>query len=170
MNRRNFLKMVGISAGAVAAPGIVRAGILMPLPKKIVTVSALDYFHIDKVTGNIRYIEPSTAFVKARNIKAATVLEFHRWLQAQADDMCSAGDDMLDITDPNPSIRRDDQTILMDNGFHADESALKKLYGGSITQEMPDGGLEQWCSLRVEPVEATPPELFHIDKDGGIKT
>ncbi len=31
MNRRNFLKMVGIGSGIVAAPGIVSSGVLMPV-------------------------------------------------------------------------------------------------------------------------------------------
>ncbi len=46
MKRRTFLKMVGIATGAVAAPGIVRSGILMPLPKKILTpYSELEILH-----------------------------------------------------------------------------------------------------------------------------
>ncbi len=38
MNRRNFLKMVGISSGVVVAPGIVSGGVLMPVrPKAVIS-------------------------------------------------------------------------------------------------------------------------------------
>ena len=47
MNRRQFIKMVGISSGIIAAPGIVKAGVLMPVKKIITPPFAIEYHDFD---------------------------------------------------------------------------------------------------------------------------
>jgi hypothetical protein len=64
----------------------------------------------------------------------ATVIQFHRWLQALADDPEFAGDDELDIIDRDPSSRSTDNIITLTNGFNVDATAIEHLYDGSITQ------------------------------------
>lgn len=86
---------------------------------------------IDRATGNIRYIgddhtETSPTY--------ATVIQFHRWLQAFADDPEFTGDDELDIIDKNPSDRSTDNIIRLVNGFNVDATAIEHLYDGTIIQ------------------------------------
>jgi len=64
----------------------------------------------------------------------ATVIQFHRWLQALADDPEFAGDDELDIISSDPSARSTDNIITLTNGFNVDATAIEHLYDGSITQ------------------------------------
>lgn len=89
---------------------------------------------IDRATGNIRYIGNGHTGAAP---SYATVIEFHRWLQAFADDAEFTGDDELDIVDKNPSDRSTDNIITLVNGFNIDDTASEHLYDGSIIQ---DGG------------------------------
>ncbi|WP_372743276.1 hypothetical protein, partial [Neptunomonas sp.] len=64
----------------------------------------------------------------------ATVIQFHRWLQALADDAEFTGDDELDIIDQDPSSRSTDNIITLTNGFNITATEIEHLYDGSITQ------------------------------------
>jgi hypothetical protein len=64
----------------------------------------------------------------------ATVIQFHRWLQALADDAEFVGDDELDIIDQDPSSRSTDNIISLTNGFNVTATEIEHLYDGSITQ------------------------------------
>jgi hypothetical protein len=64
----------------------------------------------------------------------ATVIQFHRWLQALADDPEFSGDDELDIIDKDPSSRSTDNIITLTNGFNITATEAEHLYDGSITQ------------------------------------
>ena len=64
----------------------------------------------------------------------ATVIQFHRWLQAFADDPEFTGDDELDIIDQDPSARSTDNIITLTNGFNVTATEIEHLYDGSITQ------------------------------------
>jgi hypothetical protein len=86
---------------------------------------------IDRATGNIRYIGPDHTVASA---SYATVIQFHRWLQAFADDAEFTGDDELDIIDQNPSSRSTDNIITLINGFNVDATAIEHLYDGTIIQ------------------------------------
>src|SRR3989344_6026923 len=71
---------------------------------------------IDRQTGDIRYIgddhsEASPSY--------ATVIEFHRALQALADNASSTGaDDELDITDNTPSDRSTDNIVTLNAPYN----------------------------------------------------
>jgi hypothetical protein len=98
---------------------------------------------IDRATGNIRYT--GADHTAAGTPSYATVIQFHRWLQAFADDEAFTGDDELDIIDKNPSNRSTDNIITLVNGFNVDAGAIEHLYDGTIiqgsnkTQERWDG-------------------------------
>lgn len=64
----------------------------------------------------------------------ATVIQFHRWLQALADDPEFTGDDELDIIDKNPSDRSTDNIITLINGFNVTAAEIEHLYDGTIVQ------------------------------------
>lgn len=70
-----------------------------------------------------------------------TVLELHRFLSDLADravDFNSNSPDKcgLDITDPAPSIRKNDYIIELVNSYHLDEETAKFLKAGSIIQHV----------------------------------
>jgi hypothetical protein len=91
---------------------------------------------IDRATGNIRYIGGDHDF-SGGTPSYATVIQFHRWLQAFADDEIYSGDDELDIIDLTPSDRSTNNIITLLNGYNIDDTAAEHLYDGSIIQ---DGG------------------------------
>ncbi len=66
----------------------------------------------------------------------ATVIDFHRALQALADDAQadSATGDLIDISTLSPSERATDNFITLINGFNINKQAAEHLYGGSISQ------------------------------------
>ena len=66
-----------------------------------------------------------------------TVIELHRWLQDLADDAVAGGNDLVDITDLDPSQRSTDNIITLINGYNIDDTTSEYLYDGSIIQ---DGG------------------------------
>ena len=78
--------------------------------------------------------DPATTGVATQAASYATVIQFHRWLQALADDPEFSGDDELDIIDKSPSARSTDNIITLTNGFNVDATAIEHLYDGSITQ------------------------------------
>lgn len=89
------------------------------------------------VNGDIRYTGTTTNY---------TVLELHRFLQDLADNSSSSGDDLLDITDTNPSSRSTDQIITLNTPYNIDDTAAQHLYDGSITQS---GGDVVYSGLQV---------------------
>lgn len=96
---------------------------------------------IDRATGNIRYVgDDHTGTAPSY----ATVIQFHRWLQAFADDAEYTGDDELDIIDKNPSDRSTDNIITLVNGFNVTAAEIEHLYDGSIIQ---DGGATRWDGI-----------------------
>jgi hypothetical protein len=71
----------------------------------------------------------------------ATVIQFHRWLQALADDPEFSGDDELDIVSRDPSARSTDNIISLSDytalggvKFNITATEIEHLYDGSITQ------------------------------------
>jgi len=77
------------------------------------------------VNGDIRYTGGGANY---------TVLELHRFLQDLADDSSASGDDLLDITNTNPSSRSTDQIIALNTPYNIDDTAAEHIYAGSITQ------------------------------------
>jgi len=88
---------------------------------------------IDRATGNIRYIGDDHT-LSGGTPTYATVIQFHRWLQAFADDPEFTGDDELDIIDKNPSNRSTDNIITLINGFNVAATEIEHLYDGTIIQ------------------------------------
>lgn len=81
------------------------------------------------LNGDIRHDTGSTNY---------TVLEFHRYLQAHADDEQMTGDDLLDITSSDPSDRSTDNIITLNSPYNIDDTLAEYLYDGSITQDDGD--------------------------------
>lgn len=96
---------------------------------------------IDRATGNIRYTGDDHTQAAP---SYATVIQFHRWLQAFADDPEFTGDDELDIIDKNPSDRSTDNIITLLNGFNVTATEIEHLYDGTIIQ---DGGATRWDGI-----------------------
>lgn len=90
---------------------------------------------ITRSNGNIRYIGDLHG---GASPSYATVLELHRALQDFADNATSTGDDELDITDANPSIRDTNNIIRLINGYNIDAASAEYLYDGSIVQNGGD--------------------------------
>lgn len=88
---------------------------------------------IDRPTGNIRYIGDDHT-LSGGTPSYATVIQFHRWLQAFADDPEFTGDDELDIIDQDPSARSTDNIITLTNGFNVTAAEIEHLYDGTIIQ------------------------------------
>ena len=109
---------------------------------------------IDRQTGDIRYIGDAHG---GASPTYATVIEFHRGLQDFADDLTSAGDDELDITD---------NIITLINGFNIDDASAEHLYDGSIIQ---DGGDTIYDGLLVVGTVETGTEL-QLVQDNAIVT
>jgi hypothetical protein len=98
---------------------------------------------IDRATGNIRY-EGADHTLSGGTPSYATVIQFHRWLQAFADDAEFIGNDELDIIDKNPSDRSTDNIITLINGFNITQAEAEHLYDGTIIQ---DGGDTRWDGI-----------------------
>lgn len=90
-------------------------------------------WEITRSTGNIRYIGDDHT-LSGGTPSYATVIQFHRWLQAFADDPEFGNDDELDIIDKNPSERSTDNIIRLINGFNVDAGAVEHLYDGTVIQ------------------------------------
>ena len=96
------------------------------------------HWSIDRATGNIRYIGPDHT---AAGPSYATVIQFHRWIQAFADDAEYTGDDEHDIIDRTATDRSTDNIItLVDHSgsggvrYNVDATAIEHLYDGTIIQ------------------------------------
>ena len=100
---------------------------------------------IDRATGDIRYIGDDHT-LSGGTPSYATVIQFHRWLQAFADDPEFTGDDELDIIDRNPSERSTDNIIRLVNSFNVDATAIEHLYDGTIIQGS-GVTLERWDGI-----------------------
>ncbi|NNE48244.1 MAG: hypothetical protein HKN37_16450 [Rhodothermales bacterium] len=73
------------------------------------------------INGSIRYIGPAHGQDDASD---ATVVELHRFLQAQADDaVAMAGDAVTD------------NIVMLENDVNIDDAAAEHLHGGSIIQD-----------------------------------
>lgn len=117
---------------------------------------------IDRATGNIRYI--GVDHTAAGTPSYATVIQFHRWLQAFADDPEFTNDDELDIIDKNPSDRSTDNIITLRNGFNVDATAIEHLYDGTIIQGSGPTE-ERWDGI----VNFGPPNAhIQIIQDGAV--
>jgi hypothetical protein len=81
--------------------------------------------------GDIRYIGDAHG---GGSPSYCTTLEFHRALQDFADDASSSGDDLLDITDPNPTDKKTDNFITLLGAYNIDQTASEHIYDGSIVQ------------------------------------
>lgn len=81
------------------------------------------------VNGDIRYTGTTPNY---------TVLELHRFLQDLADNASTSGDDLLSITDSDPSNRSTDNIITLNSPYNIDDTAAEHLYDGSITQSNGD--------------------------------
>jgi len=92
---------------------------------------------VDRATGNIRY-EGGDHDGTGGTPSYATVIQFHRWLQALADDAVASGDDELDITNLDPSARSTDNIITLKNGYNITDAEAEHLYDGSIIQDDGD--------------------------------
>jgi len=94
---------------------------------------------IDRATGNIRYIGDDHT-LSGGAPSYATVIQFHRWIQAFADneDYTSgspATDNIeIDIIDVNPTNRSTDNIITLVNGFNVTATEIEHLYDGTIIQ------------------------------------
>ena len=103
---------------------------------------ALDSAQWEITSGKaIRYIGPGHGVASAGYV---TVLELHRFLQDRADDGTMSGDDFIDITIANPTDKKFDTIIQLQNGFTLDDAyatpASEFIYGGTIIQG--SGGTE----------------------------
>lgn len=85
----------------------------------------------DRVTANFRYVGDDHG---GASPSYASVLEFHRWAQAKLDDEISTGDDELDISVVNATIKQTDNIITLPGNANIDDNASEHLYDGSIIQ------------------------------------
>ena len=110
-----------------------------------VTYGMVDgHWTVDRTTKKIAYIGQDHG---GGDESYATVIQFHRWVQALADDAVAIGDDELDITNTDPSRRSTDNIITLINGYTLDETgqpASEHLYDGSIIQ---NGGDDVWDGI-----------------------
>lgn len=94
---------------------------------------------VDRATGDIRYIGDDHT-LSGGSPSYATVIQFHRWLMAFADNEAfdSGGPDTdnveVDIITIEPSERSTDNIVRLKNGFNVDATAIEHLYDGTIIQ------------------------------------
>lgn len=91
-------------------------------------------------------VDASGVFIYTGSVHGAvgagyyTVIEFHRFAQALADDATATGDDLIDITVDTPSERSTDNIIKILTGFSINEAGgtdnlAEHLYDGTIFEE-----------------------------------
>lgn len=94
---------------------------------------------IDRATGDIRYIGDDHT-LSGGTPSYATIIQFHRWVQAFADNEAfdSGGADTdnieVDIIDANPSDRSTDNIVTLKGIFNVDPTAIEHLYDGTLIQ------------------------------------
>lgn len=123
---------------------------------------------IDRATGNIRYIGDDHT---AASPSYATVIQFHRWIQAFADDAEFTGDDEHDIIDRNATDRSTDNIItLVDHTatsgvrYNVDATAIEHLYDGTIIQGS-GANQERWDGIvNFGPADAH----IQVIQDGAV--
>ena len=106
------------------------------------------------INGDIRYTGAAAT--------QYTVLEFHRYLGALADDAEAAGDDLLDITSSTPDERSTDQIITLNSPYNIDDTLSEHLYDGSITQ---NGGDDVYSGLEVKGAVVAGTEIMILQDD-----
>lgn len=90
---------------------------------------------VDRLTGDIRYIGDDHGGASPSYVSG---LDFHRALQAFADDQEWTGDDELDITIDTPTDKKTDAFIILPSPFNIDDNAAEHLYGATISQNDGD--------------------------------
>ena len=98
---------------------------------------------------SIRYVGGAHGTATANYV---TVLELHRWLQDLADADAISGDDYMSIVYPNPTDKKFDTIIQLQNGYTLYETggtpAPEFIYGGTIIQG--SGGTEAiWDGISI---------------------
>jgi hypothetical protein len=85
--------------------------------------------------------DPATTGVATQAASYATVIQFHRWIGALADDPEFAGDDEHDIIDKEATARSTDNIITLQDytasggvKYNITATEIEHLYDGSITQ------------------------------------
>lgn len=117
---------------------------------------------IDRATKVIQYVGDDHT---GANPSYATVIEFHRWLQAFADDAEFSGDDELDIVDQSPSDRSTDNIVTLINGYTLGTTTLDSwefLYDGSIIQDGGDTIYDGFVNF------GNPTVQIQIHQDGAV--
>lgn len=113
---------------------------------------------VDRATGNIRYIGDDHT-LSGGTPSYATVIQFHRWIQAFADNEAydSGGADTdnieIDIINKDPSARSTDNIITLNDytatggvKYNIDATAAEHLYDGTIIQGS-GVTLERWDGI-----------------------
>jgi hypothetical protein len=96
---------------------------------------------VNSTTKEIKYEAGGGTYAHATaGVNYVTVLELHRWLQSLADDATAGSDDYVDITRLNPTDKKFDTIITLQNGYFISDTTAEYIYGGSIIQD--DGGGE----------------------------
>jgi len=125
---------------------------------------------IDRATGNIRYIGDDHT-LSGGTPSYATVIQFHRWIQAFADDAEFTDNDEHDIIDRNATERSTDNIIrLVDHTatsgvrYNVNATAIEHLYDGTIIQGSGPNE-ERWDGI----VNFGPPNAhIQIIQDGAV--
>ena len=71
------------------------------------------------LNGDIRHTSGTSRY---------TVLELHRFLQGGADDASMAGDDLISKISKNPSSKKFDTIIELQNSYNLDDTAAQYFY------------------------------------------
>ena len=90
---------------------------------------------IDRATGDIRYVGDDHGGASPTYV---TVIDFHRELQALADDAESTGDDEIAIYDTDPSQRSTDNIVRLLGNYNITDAEAEHIYDGSIIQGSGD--------------------------------
>lgn len=115
--------------------------------------------------------DPATTGVATQAASYATVIQFHRWVAALADDPEFADDDEHDIIDQEATDRSTDNIITLKDWsstsgvtYNVDATAIEHLYDGTITQA--SGPLQE----RWDGIVNFGNKNVHIQvrRDGGI--
>jgi len=110
------------------------------------------------VNGDIRYTGTTANY---------STIEFHRYLQALADNAEAAGDDLLDITSDTPTERATDQIVRLLGDYNIDATLAQHLYGGSIRQ---DGTNTLYAGLSILGSVNNSNTTLEVIQDGTILT
>lgn len=129
MKRGTFIKNLGLLFGAVTIAPTIVVKAIGNIKEKVVGIAA--HFRIDH-SKKIIYV--------GGNNKTISVLEFHKWLQTQTDEVERGDDDIRYY----PSTKSTDNIITLREPYHIDTVTAEKLTDGSIIQK---GGKELYTSI-----------------------